>query len=138
MYESSSQDWQHESDTRYQCPPIMPPCGKIAKGPGTRRSENTERHGKQTRLERSEAKVVDNNASKIDKTAIWNVDEDVEDENDPDFDVQQGLPYLVPLPDLVGDAGAIGCKTFRRMVLLLVCQEAGVHRAIWQREPDED
>lgn len=88
MNECRPKDGQQKSDAGNERSSVMPSSCQIAKRPGARCSQNAEWHGQEASFQGSETQIVDDDATKVDKATIWNVDENIEKENDPNLDVQ--------------------------------------------------
>lgn len=110
----------------------MPFCGRIAKHPRATRGHDAKRHGQQTRLERSETEIINDNGTKRLETAVGDIDENVEDDNEPDARVYEGIDDLIPLPYAVGDTRSVLGEPLHGMEFLLGRQKVGSHGTVWQ------
>ena len=115
----------------------MPAGGDVPENPSTSGSDDTKGHGKQARLQGIKAEIIDDDRAEGDKSTVGDVDDDVENKDDPDLDVQQGLPDLLPLPHLVVDAGPVDSQALCRVILLFLREEASIHRVIRKNEEKE-
>lgn len=115
----------------------MPAGSNVAEEPSATSGDDAKGHGEQASVESAETQIANDDGAKGDETAVGDVDDDVEEEDEPDLDIEERLEDLVPLPNAVGDTSTVGSQTLGSVVPLLRSEEAGVHGAVGEDEEEE-